>query len=288
MKRSHKLTKHQIIELVDRYKTNKYTQKKLSDMYGISKSAVSKLLQRRNIYVDLSIANRKYKANHNYFDIINSEHKAYWLGFLYADGCNYAKLSAIKLSLQDIDIEILKKFKKDLQSNRPISTTNIKKKYPNRQNLACVSINSPTMSKRLSELGCVPNKTFLLSFPTETQVPSKLIRHFIRGYFDGDGCLTFGHYSKFKTLVGQVNVVSTLDFCESLQRILIRELNIKGCISHDKRLTNKPTRSLHIKGNLQCIKLLQWMYEDSTIFLERKHNKYLAYYELFKNRRTHK
>ena len=57
--------------------------------------------------------NRKYNVNDNYFDVIDNQNKAYILGFLYADGCNY-KNGYFKIDLQEEDKNMLEVFKKEL------------------------------------------------------------------------------------------------------------------------------------------------------------------------------
>ena len=66
----------------------------------------------------------EYYYNKDYFKIINNEHKAYWLGFLYADGYvepiyrkDKIKAFRLELSLQESDEDMLLLFKKDIETN---------------------------------------------------------------------------------------------------------------------------------------------------------------------------
>jgi DNA-binding transcriptional regulator WhiA len=113
------------------------------------------------------------------FHVIDTEDKAYWLGFLYADGY-ISKYNQIEVSLSLEDIDHLKKLKKFVNTNTNIITD----KYRCRL-LFC----SKEMVSDLAILGCVNNKSLILTFPTEEQVPQNLLNHFLRGYVDGDGCL---------------------------------------------------------------------------------------------------
>lgn len=67
---------------------------------------------------------KKYTFNKNYFEKIDSEDKAYFLGLLYADGCNSTSATqnhaSIVLNLQEGDKEILEKFMKYINSNKPL------------------------------------------------------------------------------------------------------------------------------------------------------------------------
>ena len=60
-------------------------------------------------------------VNNHYFDIIDNEHKAYWLGFLYADGCISSNRPTINFTLNDKDINHIKAFKQDIESEHKIS-----------------------------------------------------------------------------------------------------------------------------------------------------------------------
>ena len=81
----------------------------------------------------------KYSYDSNFFEKIDSEAKAYWLGFLYADGYihrNYKngkiKSMSLELSLKSEDRAHLENFLRDIRSNVPIKDKVIKlndKKY---------------------------------------------------------------------------------------------------------------------------------------------------------------
>lgn len=127
---------------------------------------------------------RKYKVNEEYFDVLN-ENSTYWLGFLYADG--YVRLKngrsgSLKLKLKNTDKNHIEKFLNEIGSNHPIKCG-----VDGRSNFCVTSVNSNRMVKRLFELGCINNKTFKMVLP---DLPQHLMKHFIRGYFDGDGSVS--------------------------------------------------------------------------------------------------
>lgn len=278
---SKKLTKLQTEEIINKYKTENYTCKKLGEEYNKTLKCICYLLKRNNIIINnnQSELQRKYSLNEHYFDIIDTEEKAYFLGLLYADGCNYLKENHISLSLQENDKKILEKFNTAINSNRPLSFKE-DKRINNRKNSFILSINNKYMSQQLTKQGCVPVKSLILKFPTQEQVSPDLIRHFVRGYFDGDGSIniTKGGRNK-KSDILQVNIVSTIFFVNELKFILKEKLDIHCCISHDKRVINKSTRSLCISCNV-ARKFLNWIYENSTIYLDRKFNKYQEFLKI--------
>lgn len=270
-----KLTDQQKIEIVEKYLTGNYNCSSLGKEYGILKSSVNRLLRYRNIQIlSRSKSVRRYTLNENYFDVIDNEHKAYWLGLLYADGTNSDKTHCIQLRLQESDLSLLEKFNIDIGSNCPIGFIERKSKHPTWQNLYRLTINSIHISKALSKLGCVPNKTFKLKFPTEDILNTEYIRPFLRGLWDGDGSFSLSELklkkSKNKGFKIISSLVSTEEVCKDIQSYLKVNLKINSTICYAKKNSNKNTKRLRISGNQQVIKFLDWLYENSTISLDRK------------------
>ena len=145
----------------------------IGTILGIARAAVSRNLKK--LGYDTS-RNPLYK---NIFETIDTEEKAYWLGFLYADGY-VSKYNQIEVSLALEDEEHLGKLKTFINTN-----TNIIKDDHRARLLFC----SQKLATDLARLGCVNGKSLILTFPTSEQLPDELVRHFLRGYVDGDGCL---------------------------------------------------------------------------------------------------
>src|SRR5258706_2989612 len=122
---------------------------------------------------------RKYPINESFFEKIDSEEKAYFLGLLFADGTNSIKKTEVKLALGEIDKHILSRLNNFFQPTKPLY---FQKSKLGRQNLYKLIINSKKISYRLNDLGIVPNKTHKLIFPK--YLDNNLLKHFIRGYFD--------------------------------------------------------------------------------------------------------
>ena len=132
------------------------------------------------------------KLDHNYFNVIDSEYKAYILGFLFADGCIVDNLNgrqkSLRCEIQLPDGYILEQLCQDVcgRSYRvKMSPAQIR---ANEQPKAAISINSDILCEKLISYGCAINKTkYGKGFPS---LERSMERHFIRGFFDGDGCLT--------------------------------------------------------------------------------------------------
>lgn len=226
----------------------------------------------------LSKACRKYKVNEHIFDIINSQEKAYWLGFLMADGYNHESKSCVALRLQIEDKEILEKYKRFLDTDTPIHvytrTTAVNKLI---RQYCELNICSPHFSEQLAKLGCTQGKTHTLQFP---ELPQDLQVHFIRGFFDGDGCLSIkdrlNRRKKYGTsMVYQFTIVGKEIVLLKIQDILVREANInKNTL---KKCVSKVIKSIHYSGKQNVIKIMNCLYKNATIYLKRKHDLYLKY-----------
>ena len=196
-----------------------YTTKKINDFaYGVG------LL--RDI--------KRYTVNQNYFKKINTSNKAYWLGFLYADGCilSYKNRrtggSALEISLKADDVNILERFKMSLSSNSPIKEKVVNEKYK----AVRLNICNAEICDDLVKLGCTPRKSLTLKFPTEKQVPKYLIPHFIRGYFDGDGNVYVDDKGKFSPKIG---FVGTEEFLEEILNIAENNLGLTKVTKYQKK-----------------------------------------------------
>lgn len=208
---------------------------------------------------------KKYFFNEDYFEDINTECKAYWLGFLYADG--YIQKDDIKyqyritLRLQKHDISHIQKFAKCLNSNHPIKEIHSflnGKEYIGSQ----ISLYSKKMVNDLYRLGCVQAKSMILKPPV---LRNDLIRHFIRGYFDGDGSV----YAKKDSL--KRCSYSFLGTDDILNYIVNNAKISHYQIRNAKK--NTECKELRISSIQEFFNLYHFMYDDSNIFLERKYTK---------------
>jgi hypothetical protein len=261
-----KLSDKQKLDIIEDFKLNDDLNM-LSLKYGICRSSVRGLLKRRGLTLkNGSESRRKYTINENFFDELN-ENSLYVLGILYADGYHNEKRKSIRISLKETDSEILLKINNLIGSNRPLGVDSFKGENFTQKYL---DINNVTISKKLTELGCVQNKTFKITFPDF--LSQENLKHFIRGYFDGDGGLSTYEVVDKKTkkpiIKYKLTFRGTKDFCKKLKKILEDELNVGGSISSEK------IPSLSYSGKNQIIKLMDYLYRDSTIYLSRKFQKY--------------
>lgn len=211
---------------------------------------------------------RKYTLNQNVFKTIDTEEKAYWLGFLYADG--YVNDNGIELALKKNDRSHVEKFQQFLETDIPIKDKvcrlNDKHFISSRLNIACKSL-----STDLIKLGCFNNKSLILKFPTEEQVPNHLIHHFMRGYFDGDGTVftakpAIGNGTKLQR---GVEILGTKEFLDSYMKHLY-DIGVNKTLYH---MHGQAFGSRHM-GNNQVQIIYDFLYRDATIYLDRKYTKF--------------
>ena len=252
-----------------------------------SQKRLSDLLKSNNIpiHTDREQALR-FSCDERFFEKIDTEEKAYWLGFLYADGYitkarkhNNPKFG---ITITESDKKHLEKFKKALKYNGNIHTYQpSKSNYKNTKSYCRLLIGSPKIVEDLKKLGCVESKTTILKYPTEEQVPLSLQKHFIRGYIDGDGSLIAHKVSKspnphYRSFT--LSITGTLEMIEGIKSFLNKK-ETKIVQRYKDRAVNNYT--LTIGGNDQVMTMIDFFYKGATIYLDRKYEKYLLMKKMY-------
>lgn len=218
-------------------------------------------------YGVLRVRTPKIKKDESVFEVIDTQEKAYWLGFLYADGYVNESNSNIELTIKQKEhLEAFKKFlKTDSKVNKRQIIFNGKEHFAYR-----ITICSKKLVKDLVKLGCYQNKSLTLDFPSEKQVPKELLRHFIRGYFDGDGSISCS--TKTERNYYTLWFCGTEQFLIALQENITSELDFnKTKLYYDKR-SNVVGYSLSGKKRLK--KIYNYIYQDASVYLKCKKNKF--------------
>ena len=258
---------------IDEYlNSKKPSLTKLSKKYSINRDTLSKAIKE----LGYSIENYQNKPEFNEyaFDTIDTEEKAYWLGFIFADGYIATSSNNFEISLKEEDKTHLEKF--NIFMKGPVNKVKIGKVRCG--NTICKRCRWGSRNKHLKEVlisyGCVPQKSLILQFPDSSIFKSSdLIRHFIRGYWDGDGCLTYANKEHTRP---DVSVLGTEDFLTSIKEHLPLKFDYK--LGYNKG-SNK-TRILSIFGK-NGFELVKYLYNNCTIYLDRKYEKYLEYCRLY-------
>ena len=226
----------------------------------------------------LGLTRLKKTCSRDFFNVIDTEEKAYWLGFMFADG--YISFSEANLNkgqiataycagikLQLSDKEHLKKFNKSINGNYKVFEETA---YPDgfrkkKTKSAKILVYSKQMYDDLNQY-FDRDKTYTAKFP---DISENLMRHFIRGYFDGDGCFTFTDRTFDIEFLG-----ASKDFHEGLKNIL-HEYGFNFTCETKTKKCNTDMYHIHINRNKDRCSFLDWIYENCNIYLDRKYEKYL-------------
>ena len=207
----------------------------------------------------------KYKIdNENFFNVIDSESKAYFLGLLISDGCINDN-NRINISLQKDDTYILEKFLLELGYNGVLYTLN--PKNPKHKIQRKFSLRSDIMYDDLLKYGFIENKSLTIKFP-EGLKDNFYVIHFIRGIFDGDG-----HISLKKNNTTCLKITGTKELLSGIEDIFIKELGIpKGGWYQANKLKNTYERTYNKREYI--FKIYEFLYKDSNddLRLLRKYN----------------
>jgi DNA-binding transcriptional regulator WhiA len=215
--------------------------------------------------VGVSPTNKKHFVNSDFFKVIDSEEKAYWFGFILADGNVQASTkNGYSFNMVCKDKEHLELFKECVKYTGAVSESG---GYPR------IYISDKKFVNNLINIGVVPRKTKKVEFPNEDILPKNLIQHFIRGYLDGDGSISFQCNNKHHKYYLSLAIVGTHNFIKKLSNILYKECDLK---SESFYLHSNNLWCLGRSQN-QATKICGYIYNNSTIFLQRKFNNYWGY-----------
>ena len=239
---------------------------KLGEKYGIKRQTLSKYIKERGCEI-VNYQNR-WRINSNVFDVIDTEEKAYWLGFIFADGNISSEGNRFEINLSIKDINHLIKLKNFLEYEEDIRVETHKEFGTD---ICRLSVRNKDLWNALNNKGCTPRKSLTLQFPDISIFENKLlIRHFIRGYFDGDGSL--GIYNNKENL----SILGTELFLNEVSK----HIQILGYI-RNKSSINYKNEAFELKySNLKARQVARFLYEESTIYLERKYNIYINFCQL--------
>jgi len=241
------LTVHQVAKY---FGTNHSTLIKYQKLNGIKRPEHLKFI---NIKGNKK-GNTRYEVNENFFEIIDTEEKAYILGFWAADGWMYKR--SLFIAVSEDDKEFLEKIRKIIPTEAPI-ITKIKKSVWQRKKLSILTLSRKKMYEDVVKLGFTEQKSKDLIFP---KIHRDLYKYFIRGFWDGDGHIGERQFS----IVGK-----SVIFFQELKRIIFVETN---CKLHFDMVRGQYPR---LTGSKKHKDVINWIYCGSNIHLKRKYQKYL-------------
>lgn len=251
---ANKIRIEDIPNIIQLYQEKQISARQIAKQYLVSGDVI------RRVLIDNGIEIKRHYGqtfDEHYFDNIDTPNKAYLLGFLYADGC-VNKNNVISFTLHRNDKEILEMYASELKATNQI--TDVKNK-PHVRLAFC----SKHMCNTLMSLGCGHNKTSSLKFP---DIPEIYKYDFIRGFMDGDGCISIKKQGTHKYI--SLSFTGTEDMMNALNVIF---------------KTNNPISfyrnayALHIGKRTDVMRILNNIYKNAELYMTRKFNKYQEYCE---------
>lgn len=227
---------------------------KIAKEYKCDPSTISRQLNRWNI-PKRERYNALYTLDENYFEQIDNEEKAYWIGVLLSDG-HLSKNGVLMLYMKDLDV--IEKFKSCIKAEQPIKVD----KY----GTPGICITSKIQTEHLRRMGFHNRKSWhidiqkILSF-----IPKDLTRHFLRGVFDGDGSIKIYNYDYLKKLQYHFAITGTLEVAQFVKHFLN--------ITNSKLVQEGPYTYTCRTRDIEKIKeIYNVLYTDATVYMERKYN----------------
>lgn len=242
--------------------------KNISDKYKINYDSL--LLDLDNLR-QLRTVKSKYNCDH-YFFSREEEKSFYWAGFLAADGCCFQKSNYSKqicLSLSNKDRDHLNKFVNDVKFDGKIHSSISRHSKTNpkwHDSTKCgIAISSTQLFDDLKKFNIVPVKTHIFNM-TDWLKNHELVNHFIRGYFDGDGCIWY--HKEGKSPKAEITFRGTMELLTQIKDLFQDKIQLNSKVA--PYLSNG-IGLIKYSGNRICTEIRDYLYKDSTIYMDRKY-----------------
>lgn len=260
-------------EIIRLYEKERLSYNSIAIKFGCSRGRIQKVINKSNVIGRTN----KTKGNHsvcdeNYFELIDNEEKAYWLGFIYGDGWistnKKHRSDLMGLALQESDKYHIENFLYAIKSNHNIHTYKYGEKgYNTESRYSRVLISSDKIVSDLKKYGMIPNKSNKIGKPKN--IDKKFLRHFIRGFFDADGSISLRKLANGKFHPGNVTFTKTPELLS-----FIEEISGFKWIWRQRKEDNAFCKTIIISKLQNSVDFLEYMYKDSTVYLQRKYDRY--------------
>lgn len=259
-------SQEQIEDILNKYQNN-WSQQKIADFYEVSRTVIKRILEIQNNGIVIRNRTSKYKYQQDIFENIDTAEKAYWLGFLAADGCNYQREhnASVILNVHEKDIKHLEKFKEFCHTDAEIKSYIGYEGFSNQTPMCKITLNSKKISNDLIDKGILPNKSLILQPP---HILEEFYKPFILGYFDGDGSISkTSQYNNYS-----ISIQGTKEILTWICEVLDWDAKL------EKRNINSNNNSYYIRcgGTNKPYQILNQLYNSCEIHLDRKFNIYKA------------
>lgn len=218
-------------------------------------------------------------VNHNYFETIDCERKAYWLGMLMADGSivyRSENSKVVSLHLNTNDKYIVEEFAKDIETD--LTVKDYTYDYGDRKvkHDSILRIHSVKMANDLAKYNIIPRKSYKeFGLPN---IKSEYMSHFIRGLFDGDGSISLIKPKDQYIHRANVTFCGNKQLVNELYKFFKENLDMEGFIVDMNKYGNN-IFNFRLRTNDQIFKLREYMYNNATIYMKRKREKFDKFVE---------
>lgn len=248
-------------ELVQYYLSRPMTIDQVGEEFNICAPSVMKILDEYRIQRYTKTQLFSPDLDEHYFDRIDTEEKAYFLGLIVTDGCIYqtkGRQPMLAICMQDSDAYILDIFREEIQSNKRLT--------PDGRGCWGLQIISNGLVDGLRQYGLHARKSLDCWFPDN--IPIDLYPHFIRGLFDGDGS------ASYYVRQGRSSHTKAIRFCSGTRQFLVDLIDFlyfecgvpRASIYQEK----DNLWSVRYASNDSMLKLINYMYGDAHVYLHRK------------------
>ncbi len=296
------LTKTELEEL---YISQGKSLQDIAEIFHCTRQAVKwimeqKGIERRKKSAARVMAIRQGKFDAFEYDTINDDFFGNWspamawvLGLLFTDGNVQRSKKGLRVSISSIDYDLLEQVKNLLGSKRAVSKRN--QSYDKSKHIYIFEFYREKMRDDLHSLGLLERKSLTMQFPS---VPQQLMRHFVRGCWDGDGSV-FISAGKLRASY----VCGSPDFTQCLVNELykagIYRSRLRGYMDnrpdfseltatypagqyplkiHVEKRSKAPSYSIKIDSQDNLKKLFHYLYAgiDSSLYLKRKFDVFIT------------
>lgn len=259
------LTQEQINKIIYNYQTLKMSQRNAGKEFGFSEKITKRILQENNIHIrSQSEARQKYTIKKGYFKN-QTRNMAYILGILASDGCVASNKNLIYIELQRQDRELLEKINIELENTREIKDYITSRGYENSK----IYFYSEEAKNDLALYKIIPNKTYSSEFGFPTNLKKEFYPDYIRGLFDGDGCIKDSN----KTPTWEINSTNE-NLIITIKNFFKEEYGIELKTTIFTKNRNIPMYRIYCYGQENNKKIFNILYKDTNLFLKRKKEKF--------------
>jgi DNA-binding XRE family transcriptional regulator len=235
----------------------------LAEEFGMTGGNLGKMLDQRGIKRrSLGEVKRIHSCDHSFFDVIDTEEKAYWLGFMAADGNVATGRPIIKLALTRKDRDHVLRFAAALKSTHALTDYTTTTGHGGTK----FSVASPQLTAGLAKHSIFSNRTFTLEWPDH--LDPEYLKHYLRGYFDGDGSWD-DRRTPEQAPVMQWEIIGDESFCLGAQQYLIETISLRTT-KLDRPQNALRIRRLAYSGRNQASRIYYLMYDGAPVYLPRK------------------